>query len=253
MPKQFKFDEIRALIKDMESETNERREGQDNPVQCSYRAFDVIEDRSVPLPLKIQEPTNSDRVIRFKASDDTIDRYNEVILPSGWDLRNFKKNPAVLQFHDHYSWPIGKSTAAGVVGNALMIDAEFDPPEVDESAELVFRKIKHGSVKAGSVGFLPSQWIYPGTNEKGVNTEELFAKYKGVDKIYIKQELLEWTICPIGANPEALAASLRSAYSKRYGHEPTGEQAATGSESTNAATEAAVERLDRISKSLGGT
>jgi len=176
------------------------------------RAYDPKD----PLPMKIADPVNPDRVIRFRASDDTLDRMGEVILAEGWDLGEFSVNPVIMQFHDYTSWPIGRAVAAGIVGNALMIDAEFDPPEVDESADLVFRKIKHGSVRTGSVGFQPMEWVTPGTAE-AMKKEELFKKYPKATRIYTKSKLLEFTICPIPANPNALAASMDAAYAKRFG------------------------------------
>ena len=217
------------------------------------KAFDL----SKPLPLQIQEPKDAERVIRFKASDDSLDRHNEVVLPKGWILDDFAKNPVVLLFHDYSSLPVGKGVAAGVTKGALWIDAEFDPPEIDDTADIVFNKIKHGTISAGSVGFIPKEILVPNRSErmayaaervaelavKGIEatTEHvlkggetgfadivvadfedaehkgLFDKYPDARRIYTKQELLEWTICPVPANPNALAASLETFYSKRFG------------------------------------
>ena len=44
--------------------------------------------------------------LEFVLSDATIDSYGDMIEPSGWDLRNFKKNPIALFSHAS-SWPIG--------------------------------------------------------------------------------------------------------------------------------------------------
>lgn len=187
-------------------------------VQVHFRAFDLAE-KSSRLAKQFSEPVNADRVIRFRASDESLDRYDEVILAAGWKLENFAKNPVMMQFHDYNSWPIGRVVAAGVKDNALFLDGEFDPPDVDESADLVFRKILHGSIKAGSVGFIPVSWMRPGDAAPNKDASELFAKYPKAKKIYIEQELLEWTICPVPANPNALAAAYRSNLGKRMGAE----------------------------------
>jgi hypothetical protein len=42
----------------------------------------------------------------FVLSDETVDRYGDVIVASGWQLANFKKNPIALFGHDQ-STPIG--------------------------------------------------------------------------------------------------------------------------------------------------
>lgn len=182
-----------------------------------YVNFAVVKASSTmelaALPMQICEPRNPERVIRFLASDDTIDRANEVILPEGWDLTEWMQNPVIMQFHDYSMWPLGRGVAAGIVDGALMIDVEFDPPEVDESADLVFRKVCHGSVKAGSVGFTPVEWVHPGSS-KGI---ELFAKYPGATCIYTKQSLLEFTICPIPCNPSAVSQSMLKMYNKNLG------------------------------------
>lgn len=161
-------------------------------------------DKDAPLPIQISEPVNPERIIRFRASDDSLDRHNEVILPEGWDLANFVKNPVMMLFHDYNSLPVGKITAAGVVDNALYLDGEFDPPEIDELAEMVFQKIQHGTINAGSVGFIPKEVVVP-----GVKTRDLFERYPKAERIYSKCELLEWTVCPVPANPNALAAHIK--------------------------------------------
>jgi phage head maturation protease len=186
-----------------------------NEIKVITRAFEAKEySADNPLPLQISEPTNPERVIRFKASDDSLDRHNEVILPEGWVFTDFVKNPVMMQFHDYSTWPIGKVIAVGVLDNALYVDGEFDPPEIDESAEMIFQKIKHGSVRAGSVGFIPKEIAVPAEG-----TRSLFDRYPKAKRIYSKQELLEWTICPIPANPNALAAGLQKSYEERFGSE----------------------------------
>ena len=42
-------------------------------------------------------------------STNTRDRMDEVLMPDGVDMRNYKKNPIVLWAHDYSSPPIGKS------------------------------------------------------------------------------------------------------------------------------------------------
>jgi hypothetical protein len=182
-------------------------------LQAAFREFQVVErseGAGGDLPIKIKEPRNPERVIRFVASDDTVDRYNEVVLASGWDLADFVKNPVIMGFHNYQSWPLGTATAIGVVGNALLIDCEFDPPEVDEAADLAFRKIKHGTVKTGSVGFRGIEAITPDMGQLNPNVAEMFKRYPKARRIFTKQSLLEFTICPLPANPNAMAAALKA-------------------------------------------
>jgi hypothetical protein len=170
-----------------------------------------IADAKEPLPIKIQDPVYPERVIRFRASDDTCDDMGDVVLADGWRFqRRFMSNPAIMAFHDYSAWPIGKGVGVGVIGNALYIDAEFDPPEVDESADLIFRKIKHGSVKACSVGFQGVRWIIAGRDKSNMKQSDvdLMNKYPMAKRIFIEQELIEFTVCALGMNPSAQTAAL---------------------------------------------
>jgi len=198
-----------------------------------------------PLPIKVADIINPDRVIRFRASDDTIDRSGEVIMVSGWDLSDWLKNPVVMQFHDYNSWPIGRGVGAGMMEDGLYIDAEFDPPEVDESADLVFRKIKHGTIKAGSVGFIPQDMVVKGSEKSKLpEFKQLFDKYVNASRIFLKQSLLEWTICPVPCNPNALAASLQKSLETRFGGESI-QDAATDSIADSAAILTKLEELNK--------
>ena len=173
---------------------------------CNFtvRAF----DESDPLDITFQEVRDPSRVRRFVASDDTIDRYGDVILASGIDLTNYAKAPRVQAFHDYNMWPLGKSVAGGVRDGALLLDIEFDPPEIDEAADQVLAKIDYGTVSTGSVGFIPKTVLRPG-DSMDEGQKSLFARYPGVNRIYTQSELLEFSIVPIPANPNAVAAAYR--------------------------------------------
>jgi phage head maturation protease len=179
------------------------------------KAFQISEfefktlDVGDPLPIQLSEPKNPDRVIRFRASDDTVDRAGDVVMPSGWMFADFAKNPVVTQFHESNSWPLGQAVALGVVDNALLIDAEFDPPDVDEESDRVFRKIKYGSIRAGSVAFVPVRGSIVTRSTETPEAAAMFVKYPTAQRIYTKNELLEWTICPIPCNPNAVRMSLK--------------------------------------------
>lgn len=184
-------------------------------IQCRSFTFEARSiDGQSPLPIQISEPRDPSRVRRFRASDDTLDRYNEVILPEAWDVRDFVKNPVMMLYHDYRTLPIGKAVAVGVRDGALYIDAEFDPEHIDEEADKVLRKIDYGTVSAGSVGFIPME------SKSESDDRELFKRYPGARRIYTKASLLEWTITPVPANPNALAAALQSLALRGFGPSP---------------------------------
>jgi hypothetical protein len=45
--------------------------------------------------------------LEFVLSDQSADRYDDIILADGWDLANFKRNPITLFNHDA-NFPIGR-------------------------------------------------------------------------------------------------------------------------------------------------
>jgi len=58
--------------------------------------------------------------MRVVASDESTDRYGDIIRVSGWDLKNYRANPIVLFGHDAKS-PVGTADVY-VQGTQLMAD-----------------------------------------------------------------------------------------------------------------------------------
>lgn len=128
--------------------------------------------------------------LTFVLSDDTVDRYGDVIEAAGWDLRWFQRNNIALFGHDS-NFPIGTWEDVRVEGNKLMgklkLAAEGTSDRIDELRRLV----QQGILKAVSVGFKP------------VESEPI--QRGGVR--YKKQELLETSLVSVPANPAALAVA----------------------------------------------
>jgi DNA-binding ferritin-like protein (Dps family) len=82
---------------------------------------------------------------------------------------------------------------------ALIASVEFEPKEINPLAEKVFQKVLFGSLNAASVGILP---IGEGKVEKDVNGNKTY--------FYDGQELIEWSIVNIPANPDARAKALKN-------------------------------------------
>lgn len=127
-----------------------------------------------------------DRTARFVVSTDAVDRDNDVVDQKGWQLESYKRNPVVLWAHDYSALPVGKATEIAVSGGRLVATAQFAEHPF---AETVFQLVKGGFLRATSVGFAPKAYK--------INDER-----DGVD--FKEQELLEFSIVPVPANPEAL-------------------------------------------------
>jgi len=146
---------------------------------------------------EIERAADKARTIRFVASDESVDRYGDIIRVGGWDLGNFKKNPVLLFGHASREPPIGVADA-WVEGKQLLADATFLPEGVSAFADEIWRIVEAGALSAVSVGFLP-------TEDPNVLRDEKNEYVTGFE--FIAQELLELSVVSVPANPQALAVA----------------------------------------------
>jgi HK97 family phage prohead protease len=130
-----------------------------------------------------------DRAIRIRITTGARDRQGDTIAPAGWDLSNYLKNPVVLYGHNYFGYPVAKDIGLTLDGNGLVGTPLFTTKEENPEGDMCYRMITGGFLNTASVGFAPQEWTY--------NEVE-----HGID--FLKQELLEYSIVPIPANPEAL-------------------------------------------------
>lgn len=134
------------------------------------------------------------RAVRFCFSDGSVDRVGDTIDPNGWDTTQFMANPVALWAHNSWDLPIGRASNLAVELERLMGDIEFAPPEVYEFADTIYRMVKGGYLNAVSVGFQPIEYKF---------VENDPSRGWGID--FLRQELLEISVCPVPANANALA------------------------------------------------
>lgn len=146
------------------------------------------------LTAEVKQADPDERVLEFTVSTGSPDRDGDVIDPEGWELENFRKNPVVLWAHSHRNLPVAKGIEVATEGNELVALAEFPEPGIHQFADTVFELLRRGFLNATSVGFNPLEWTI--NEERG-----------GID--FERQELLEFSIVPVPANPEALIAASR--------------------------------------------
>ena len=145
------------------------------------------------------EPAGGRRKL-FTISTPRVDREGDTVSVSGWDLEAYMRSPVVLWNHDFFSPPIGKTVEIGVDGAALKAVVEFVPPEVPgigPQAEMVYQLCDLGFLSAASVGFRPLEF----TTAKDRMTDDDWLP--PLD--FQRQELLEWSVVTIPANPDATA------------------------------------------------
>lgn len=126
--------------------------------------------------------------IEVLVSNSGLDRHGERIMVDGIDIKQVKKNPVVLWGHDYTSLPIGKITKIWKDAGNLMAKIKL-ATDTYEFANTVYNMIIEGFVNAVSIGGIVKEW----------NPEDF--------SIINKLEMLELSIVPIGAHPDALVTS----------------------------------------------
>ncbi len=150
--------------------------------------------------------------ITFVASTEGIKRDGLDLKADDWKLDNYKRHPVVLWAHDYVgrTLPIGTGEPR-IEGNQLLIDVTYDTE--DDFAMQVRAKALKGLV-AGSVGWddvvqcahckewVPAaewRWLTASTRKECPVCGEKFQ-----EDVAIKHELLEFSMVPVPADPDAL-------------------------------------------------
>jgi HK97 family phage prohead protease len=133
----------------------------------------------------------STKAFPFICSSARADRMGDVIRQEGWDLSEFKRNPVALYAHNSSAFPVGVWRGMRVEAGKLRGEVTFAATDQAQQA----RQLVEGHVlKACSVGFVPGEWSWLDKNKPG-----------GGIKFESGHQLLEVSLCPIGANADALA------------------------------------------------
>ena len=157
---------------------------------------------------QIRNVDEENRTIEFVASDNSVDSYGTVLPVDKWDLSRYQRNGVVGYMHDVYGDSFTKSAdpddiigkgEAFIEDEKLIVRITFEPKELNERADKIFRKIQFGSLHAVSVGFFPTAKGRMGDKERGEDPSVYY--YNG-------QELLEVSVVNIPSNANALKRSI---------------------------------------------
>lgn len=145
----------------------------------------------------LTDENKQNREAEFVISTESPDTYGTVFKISGWDLKRYEQNPVVFYAHKSYSdnpdMLIGTSTVR-IEDNQLIAVVQFETAEINPLADKVWRKVQAGTLRMASIGANPKKGHW-GDEKLGEDRELIY---------FDEQELLEWSIVPIGSNPEAL-------------------------------------------------
>ena len=180
------------LTESSPSPPQEERAGERRPTpHRNSRQFAQFADRSSSGPC-----------LDFVSSDDTLDRYQEIISPAGWQLASYQRNPVFQNSHQYGDilFTLGRALTTEVRTvngrQALFQRIEF-ATEANPVARIAHALYAGKFLNTVSVGFIPLRWEN-GTADSGFTRK------------YIEQELLEVSAVAIPANPNALALAYKS-------------------------------------------
>ena len=149
-----------------------------------------------------------DLTLRFRTTDETVDRYGDIVRATGADFTNYNKAPRVLWNH-HKDLPIGKSVKHEIIVPSekskgddmphVIQDFQFMSEQTNAFAFGIFKMVRDNFINTTSIGFRPKKTSSPETEEERA---EMGLGPHGVE--YLKWELLETSVVTIPANPNAV-------------------------------------------------
>lgn len=144
----------------------------------------------------------------FVMSSEAVDRMGDIVRQEGLDLTRFIENPQALLFHSSRTFPIGqwdgvkkkqRPAPKRTEGTLKFAPAGGPIPEIDQSAWAV----ENGLIRTVSIGFMPRELD---VIDHDSETRSQVGWDWGFD---IKtSELLECSLVPIPAQPDAIAKGM---------------------------------------------
>lgn len=160
-------------------------------VQNKILTRDVVFELRELTPEMIEK-----REAEFVISSEAIDTYRTVFVSEGCDLTRYLQNPIVAYGHrtwsDNPDMILGTSTVFQENGQTIG-RVRFEDADVNKTADTVFKKVQAGTLRMASIGANILEWRY-GDESKGEDKTVIY---------FTRWELLEWSIVPIGSNPDA--------------------------------------------------
>lgn len=205
-----------------------------------------METRKMYIPATVRG-TDFDpdqREFDFMITTDRKDSYGTIFKTDGWDFTRYLENPVV--FYNHRSGgddpddligitvkgPTREKLADGSTGYVATV--RFESADINPKAEKIRKKIIAGTIRMASIGAMVKELEW---DEDEDGNEVL---------IFTSQELFEWSVVNIGANPGAILKSneetLAQIRSEKNGGIPKKPERKTGED--NGLNDVQVARLE---------
>src|SRR5436190_9724609 len=84
-------------------------------------------DASPTLDVGLKTQDSSRSILEFVASDETLDRYDEIVMASGWKLDSYRRNPVFQNAHKY-------GDVIFTLGKALLTEIRPGDPSTPHSA-----------------------------------------------------------------------------------------------------------------------
>lgn len=144
------------------------------------------------------------REAEFVISSEAKDTYDTIFMADGAELERYELNPIVAYGHRTWSDNPDMILGTSVVfqeGKLTIARVRFEDADTNPTAEKVWKKVQAGTLRMASIGANILEWRM-GDESKGEDKSVVY---------FTRWELLEWSIVPIGSNPDALKREAQTA------------------------------------------
>jgi len=169
---------------------------------------------------------DGERAVVARITTATVDREGDVVLPSGVNVANFRKNPVVLFAHRGDALPVG--TAEGLEKSTDAITAKVlfaerpkaHPSSAEWIPDTLLDLFQQKVLRGFSIGFqVPQDGWRDATDRDRKNFGD------NARRVITKWELVEFSVAPIPMNQDALAMAVSKSWCSRPVAESLGLQA----------------------------
>ncbi|MDR3577064.1 MAG: HK97 family phage prohead protease [Anaerolineaceae bacterium] len=153
------------------------------------------------FPSKIKAIDEERGIFEAMITTQGPDRGGDIVRAGGAVLDNFRKNPVVLFAHDYSSPPVAKAISITVLpGQGIKSQYQFPQRGISPRADEIRDLIAAGFMNGVSIGFVPLVSADIKSSGDSWNPPQDYQSW----------ELLEYSICPVPANADALTQAMKA-------------------------------------------